>query len=254
VVPDRLALVLLPGLDGTGKLFARFSAALPEVIEPVVVPLPSEREHGSEHLVSAIREKLPTGRPYALLAESFSGPVAIRLASERPTDLVALVLVATFHRAPVAAWLAALRPFAGMLLTRPPPAWATRHLLAGDDAPAELVGAFREAIRETAPAVLAARVRTALDADESRALAACRVPILYVGGACDRLLRPKIPAELRHLQPAMELQTLDAPHLVLQRRPVESAGVISRFLGRLTEQGPAPEPRSSPAPTCDLDP
>ncbi len=182
--PERLPLLLLPGLDGTGKLFARFAAELPGNIEPTVIPLPAEPRPGLERLASAMRERLPIGRPYALLAESFSGPVAIRLAAEQPPDLVALV-----------------------------------H-------------AFREAVRETAPAVLAARVSTALDADEARALAACRVPVLYVGGARDRLLRPGIPAELKHLRPAMELRILDAPHLVLQREPVESARVVSGFLAR----------------------
>ncbi|HYD39340.1 MAG TPA: alpha/beta hydrolase, partial [Anaeromyxobacter sp.] len=224
---------------------------LPETVEPIVVPLPPHAGPGFERLVAAVREKLPVQRRYALLAESFSGPMAIRFASERPADLVALVLVATFHRSPVSPWLAALRPLASVLLSRPPPAWATRHLLAGNDALDDLVRDFREAVRETAPAVLAARIRTALDADEAGALAACRVPILYVGGARDRLLRSAIPNELKTLQLALELEVLDAPHLVLQRQPMESARVVSRFLERAKEPNLAREPRSSAAPTCD---
>lgn len=234
--PDgRLALLLLPGLDGTGALFAPFVAELSPQLAPVVVRLPERAGPSYDDLVAAIRAQLPTDRPFALLAESFSGPVALRLAAARPAGLRALVLVASFHRRPARPWLAALAalaPLASLALARPPPAWAARRLLAGDDAPAPLVAALRAAIRETAPAVLAARIRTALAVDATRALADCRVPILSLAGARDRLLRRAIQDELGAIQPRVEAQVLDAPHLVLQRRPREAARIVGSFLAR----------------------
>lgn len=229
----RLLLLLLPGLDGTGRLFSTFVEALPETIEPQIISLPREGGAGYEDLVACVREHLPSHRPFALLGESFSGPLAIRLAAEQPASLVALILVASFHRKPVVRWLAGLRRLAPLALSRPPPTWATRRLLAGDDAPSELATTFRNAVRENAPSVLGARVRAALDEDATEAFAACRVPILYLGGARDRLLRRTIPSELKRLQPALEVQLLDAPHLVLQRRPVAAARIVSRFLARI---------------------
>lgn len=229
--------MLLPGLDGTGKLFAPFVAALPAELEPVVLPLPAQAGPGYERLVEAVRERLPRGRPYALVAESFSGPAAIELAAGGPPGLRAVVLVASFHRRPAVRGLRLLAPLANVLLAHPPPAWATRRLLAGEDAPDDLVRSFQDAIGETSPAVLAARVRSALKADVTAALAACPVPILYVGGSRDRLLRPAIEGEMKRVQPALDVQLVDAPHLVLQRRPREAARIIARFLQRLATPG-----------------
>lgn len=111
----RLTLILLPGLDGTGRLFSRLAEQLPGELEPRVVALPTDRELGYAELVRHARDQLPQDRLFALLGESFSGPVALRLAAERPPGLVALVLVASFHRRPVAWWGRAVKPFANVL-------------------------------------------------------------------------------------------------------------------------------------------
>lgn len=227
---SRLPLVILPGLDGTGRLLSRFVGELPEALEPVVIPIPFDRPRGYGEVAEHVRGRLPAGRPFALLGESFSGPVALRLAAERPAGLVAVVLVASFHHRPVAPWLAAAAVAARALLTLPPPPFAVRHLLAGPAAPAELVRAVREAVRGVPAAVLAARVRAALAEDASAALAACPAPLLYLGGARDRLLRPALAEELHRLLPAAQLRFLEAPHLVLQLASHEAATVISGVL------------------------
>jgi pimeloyl-ACP methyl ester carboxylesterase len=43
-----------------------------------------------------VKWEVPAGEDYVLLAESFSGPVAIEIAAIHPTNLKALVLSATF--------------------------------------------------------------------------------------------------------------------------------------------------------------
>lgn len=229
---ERLLLLLLPGLDGTGKLFARFQAELPDDIEARVVPFPAGRIAGYDELVSYVRAQLPAGRRFTLLGESFSGPLALRLAAEQPPGLVAVVLVATFHRRPAPRWLAALGWLARLAFSRPPPAWAIRRALVGKDAPAALVDELRAAVGEVTPAVLAARVRAALAVDAAAALAACRAPLLYLGGSEDRILRRSLLRDMRQVQPALELRVLRAPHLVLQLEPLESAGIVSEFLAR----------------------
>jgi hypothetical protein len=62
----RLALVLLPGLDGTGRLFSRFVKQLPEELEPRVVPLPTDRTLGYPELAAHVRGQLPQDLPFAL--------------------------------------------------------------------------------------------------------------------------------------------------------------------------------------------
>ncbi|UUZ51553.1 alpha/beta hydrolase [Massilia sp. B-10] len=48
-----------------------------------------------------MRSRLPPAEPYFLLGESFSGPVAIALAAERPPMLLGLILSCTFARNPL---------------------------------------------------------------------------------------------------------------------------------------------------------
>lgn len=234
---ERPLLVLLPGLDGTGRLFAPFLAALGDGLEAEVVTYPPDRVFGYRELLERARPGLPRHRPYALVAESFSGPIALRLAAEAPPGLVAVVLVASFHRRPVGRWLAALRPLAELLVARRPPAWAVRLMLAGRDAPGALVAAFQDAAASVRGDVLARRVREALAVDASEALAAGPVPLLFLAGTEDRLLRPRLVDEARRLRPSAEVRSLPCAHLVLQARPREAAALIDEFLSRVATRG-----------------
>jgi pimeloyl-ACP methyl ester carboxylesterase len=51
-------------------------------------------------LESLVRESLPTDRPFVLLGESFSGPIAISLSARQLPQQVGLVLCSTFARNP----------------------------------------------------------------------------------------------------------------------------------------------------------
>ena len=92
------ALVLLPGMDGTGLMFGPILPFL-EGLDPRVVRYPAELTSYPDCLAFA-RAQLPLDRPFLLLGESFSGPIAIALAAERPEGLQGLVLCVTFARNP----------------------------------------------------------------------------------------------------------------------------------------------------------
>jgi hypothetical protein len=47
------ALLLLPGIDGTGKFLGEFAKALRPSVEPIVVPYPSDRALGYDGLRGA---------------------------------------------------------------------------------------------------------------------------------------------------------------------------------------------------------
>ncbi|MFZ5442492.1 MAG: alpha/beta fold hydrolase [Myxococcota bacterium] len=115
----------------------------------------------------------------------------------------------------------------------PLPRALIRLVLAGRDAPLELVEALRAEVAAVSPHVLSARMRAALSVDASDDARACPVPALYLGARDERLLRRGLAAELRALLPSLEVLELPAPHLVLQRAPVESAAAVASFLARL---------------------
>lgn len=231
-------LVLLPGLDGTGLFFESLMAALPLSLVPQVVRYPVDRALGYEALAALIAPQLPTDRPFVLLGESFAGPLALRLAAKVPPGLVALVLVATFHRRPASPALAMLRPFATTpVFALRMPGFVVRRLLAGVDASAEFVNAFQAGLSTVSPRVLAARAQAALTVDASEEARACRVPVLYLEAERDGLMRPALAEELRTLIPSLELQRLPVAHLVLQRLPRESAAAIEAFVARVHVAG-----------------
>ncbi|HMA00429.1 MAG TPA: hypothetical protein VKP66_20995 [Steroidobacteraceae bacterium] len=85
--PRLPLLLLLPGLDGTGKLFAAFLRALGPGVESRVVEYSPDEPLGYEELELRVRAALPRDRPYVLLGESFSGPIAMRIAASAPAGL-----------------------------------------------------------------------------------------------------------------------------------------------------------------------
>lgn len=93
-------IVILPGMHGTGELFAEFIAALPRAVESIVVSYPPDRPLNYAELEKLVRASLPVERPYVLLGESFSGPIAVSIAASKPAGLRGLMLVGSFVRNP----------------------------------------------------------------------------------------------------------------------------------------------------------
>lgn len=203
----------LPGMDGTGRLFA----PLQQHVELTAVAYP-DRAASYEELEEWLRDQLPS-EPFGLLAESFSGPLGLRIAADPPESLRALVLVATFGRSPVP-----LLPGAH-LWSRPaffthPPRWAIRALLVGSDAPASLVEQVQSVLRGVSAATMAARAE-AIRTVDVRGLTP-RVPALHLVADADRLVRRRFAEEL-----GVPLRELAGPHLLCQREPGSVAAALS---------------------------
>ncbi|WP_283190454.1 hypothetical protein [Pseudomonas sp. PMCC200344] len=93
-------LVLLPGMDGTGELFAAFASSMEREFDTLIITYPPNIPLSYTALESLVRESLPTDRPFVLLGESFSGPIAISLSARQPPQQLGLVLCGTFARNP----------------------------------------------------------------------------------------------------------------------------------------------------------
>lgn len=222
-------LVLLPGMDGTGDLFAAFAAELNSqdpALDVVIVRYPVDQRLGYAPLVDYARSQLPADGPFVLLGESFSGPVAISLAAASPPGLAGLILCCTFASNP-APLMRLLQP----LITRldHPPAFFLRHYLTGN-ADAALVPKVLAALARLAPGVLGARAAAVLDADANAALARLQVPVLYLRAMRDRLVSRRAAEDMRRRLPAMHIADFDTPHLLLQTRPREAAAGILHFI------------------------
>jgi pimeloyl-ACP methyl ester carboxylesterase len=227
------SIVLLPGMDGTGELFAPLVAALGDQFRAQVVSYPRAERLGYAALADRVRALLPRNEDYVLLAESFSGPLGVMLAAERPQRLRGLVLCATFARPP----LPLLRWMAPWAQTVPLAALPDRVLawgLLGSHATPSLLKAIRHAVQSV---VLAARVRAVAGVDVSVALSDVQVPVLYLQARNDRVVPPRALRPFMALGDRLQVVSCAGPHCLLQARAGDAAAAISAFVSGLTPGG-----------------
>jgi pimeloyl-ACP methyl ester carboxylesterase len=221
--------VLLPGLDGTGKLFSEFVKSLGPSIDSLVVSYPKDRSLGYDELEALVLAALPRDRPFVVLGESFSGPLAIRIAARRPAGLVALILCASFAKNPFP-WLSWARPLAAYLPVKSLPRWVRAPLMWGSASPQRAPAQMERAMAGVAPDVIRRRIGALLAVDETPALARLRLPILVLEAAHDRVISAAASRRILSVQPGAELAQIHGPHLLLQTRPAECAAAVLRFI------------------------
>lgn len=191
--------VMLPGLDGTGRMSVRFLSALQAhglTTQTIALPVSGAQDYAT--LAQTIRPQLPV-EPFVLLAESFSGPLAVALAAQQCAALRGLVLAATFARrpVPVPATGAAMLSVAWPL----PPLVLLARLLLGRWRNDERLSMLRDALAQVPASTLRQRAATTLRVDVRDMLGRIAVPTLCLQARHDRLLWPPSVAELLALLP-----------------------------------------------------
>jgi pimeloyl-[acyl-carrier protein] methyl ester esterase len=222
-----VSFLLLPGLDGSGALFEDFVRAAPSSHSINVMRYPRTNLSFDALAADAVRQLPPRSRSI-LLAESFGGPIALRIATLAPDRVLGVILCNSFVSAPVRS--AKFIPFA--LLPSRPPSRAVRRWLAGDEAPDDLVERARTVIGWLPRAVIAARVRMLSRLDDRTRLASIAAPLAYVRGTEDRLVDDSAMTEVQRIRPDAEVFRLAAPHFILQRSPAEAWNALGPLVER----------------------
>jgi pimeloyl-ACP methyl ester carboxylesterase len=221
--------VLLPGLDGTGILFRPLLAALQERVEAKVVAYPEKEKLSlSEHARWVIRQ-LPAEK-VVLLAESFSGLVALTLLTEASSRIREVIFVGAFAEPPrplllrFAPWVCG-----SASLARVAPAFILRRYCLGEEATATQLSLLREALAAVSPEVLAHRLSLA---GERHVFGKnpFTVPCRYFQATEDRLVPATCANWFAKKFTNFELERLTGPHFVLQARPQECAHAIVRIV------------------------
>ena len=227
-------LVLLPGLDGTGKLFADFLAALPDTFTTTVITYPTQKFLPHAELLPFVSEAVPKAGAFVLLAESFSTPIALEYAASNPPNLAGVVICARFVFKPMAGWSWIVKGVAKRWFFRiRAPRRILEYFLVGANAPPTLIQKLRQALRIVNPAVLSCRVREALDCDARNDLARTTVPIMNVQAAHDRLLAKSCSTEIFRIRPDVISAVVQGPHLILQREPQKVTNLVTAFVEQL---------------------
>lgn len=225
-----MRLVLLPGLNGSSNLFAPLLDALRDVdCQPLALPDQGPQDYAS--LTDRLLAELGHA-PFVLLGESFSGPLAFRLALRKPEGLRAVIFAATFLTRP--------SPFLALFRHMPmPPALVThapilRALCLGRDVEDAVLRRVQEEIRGLDQALLRARLGSlaGLRAVQGR----LAVPALQLWPQQDRLVAARAGGSLAAHCDDLRQVRLDGPHFILQARPHACAQAIRTFLADIAQQ------------------
>lgn len=219
-----MKIVLLPGLDGTGNLFSSLLHFLPAG-EVTVIALPDFGEQTYDALADYCQDKMPN-EPYILVAESFSGPIGIKLAAKDSGLMKRLVLVATFASPPkpIVSKLCSFLPIKS-LVRLPLSGVVLRMLFLGFSTPRQILESFLSAITSVPSEVIAQRLRVASSFECG--ISFVGVPTVYIQPTNDVLVPKKCFSSIEKLVGNIELKRVRGPHFILQASPRECAEIIT---------------------------
>ncbi len=223
-------LVLMPGLDSTGRLFAPVIPLLEQHFRLVVVTYPNLNSFND--YINCARSQLPAEPGYSLLAESFSGPVALALMAQQGDQIGPSVLSATFSRSPLQALtrMAAIIPSQLFSIgTLNEYCLDVSASSSGDDTDTKPLAV--DVTEQLDGSQLKHRIEVHSRIDITAMLPDIQTPLLYLRATRDRVVSEAHAEMLQNNLPSLQRIDIDAPHLLLQTRPRECCDHIFQHLG-----------------------
>lgn len=215
-------LILLPGLDGTGLLFEPLLEQLGNDFPVQVIRYSPDQCQSVQTLAAQVREQVVFDSETVLLAESFSGLVAVELLRQN-VPLHSVIFCASFASAP-RPWLlklATVLPLE-MLFRLPLPDF----LLCWLGLNARLIGLIRQVRKQVTPAVFAYRLRLIATAQPLALEKPWDVPCHYWRAADDWAVPERCVEALRRYFTVVEVTHIgQSGHFLLQSQPVVCANL-----------------------------
>jgi len=238
---QSLDCLLLPGLHGTGDLYAPLIKELEKRAAKKNVELnlkalsyPTNIKQRYHSLIEWLEQEIDfedSDRKIVIIAESFSSPIALRLADAYPEKVSGVVIASGFCASPVNMSFALL-PLRPLFMLSPPRA-ALRHFLLGDDATKEKLNELRAILNSIPSKILSQRLRNVLSLEEAKLPSIPETSLLLLQAQQDGLIPWEVQNQLESHLPHSETHWIDSPHLLFQTRPKLSAKHIVEFITHL---------------------
>lgn len=166
-----------------------------------------------------------------MLGESFSGPIAIRIAANPPPNLTGVIFCGTFAKNPfpLLGWAS---PLVFLVPIKSLPRWVRAPLMWGSKRDVRIPPRAERAIAGVDGAVVRRRIAALLTVDATEPLKRIELPALVIYAKRDRIVRYATTRWLFEQLPGTEVAAVDGPHLLLQAAPLECAAVVAEFLHR----------------------
>lgn len=219
----EMKIILLPRMDGTGKLFEPLRSLLPA--STIVFSLPQSGSQAYEFLANHIAEQLPN-EDFIIVAESFSGPIAALLAEHALENLKGIVFVATFLSCPkpVLVSLAKSLPLKSLLKIPFAKALISRYLLAGFN-----YTLFSAALEGVSNSILKERLNSIRTLNMVKKQSNLRA--LYLSASSDYLVSSGQISLFLTSFPSLQVEYVQGTHFLLQSNAKACSEIISKFAG-----------------------
>ena len=232
-------LVLVPGIDGTGKLFYRQIPRLEERFAVTPVRLRDDAQT-MDDLVADLDDEIARlaadGRPLSLLGESFGGALALSYAIAHPERVSRLVILNSF-----AHFGSQARLWLGYHLLRATP-WGMMRLvrqlnarrLHSPQTERDEIRRFHELMRTATRDGYLSRLRILRDYDIREQLPSISAPVLYLAADCDTLVPSVEQARLMSARtPAATMRILEGHgHSCLIAPDMDLASILEDWMPR----------------------
>ncbi|MDA8139324.1 MAG: alpha/beta hydrolase [Desulfobacteraceae bacterium] len=233
-------LIFLPGLDGTGISIEPLRKILPSEVKVQTIRYPAKERLNIDQTVQWAADQITPKEEVVVLAESFSGPVAVVLVASGRIRAKALILCATFARAPRPRLLGLRRylPIA-TLLKLPWPISILKYFVKGGRHSAEVLLGLWKQIKPVVPIeILLHRLEVIHQLDVRPWLKRVKVPCLYLQATGDHTVPAGALSDFTSAIPHLKVARIDGPHFLLQAQPRRSLAAIEDFLQHLTDSMP----------------
>lgn len=225
----RPSLILLPGLDGTGRLFAPLVDALGDACDTRIVSYPNLE--APDDYIALVEDTIPADSKPVLVAESFSGPIALALLAAHPDRFSGAVLSTTYARPPMGLVVSVahklrLSTFVNPVMNEQ----ILRLFCLNGVSDLGLIRDIVEVVRPIDRATMGSRLRAMVQMDGAPHLANVRCPVLVLSATRDRVVRRRFSESLLASLPDVTHRDVEGPHLLLQAAPTPCAAAILEFV------------------------
>jgi pimeloyl-ACP methyl ester carboxylesterase len=224
-------LVFMPGLDGTGLSFEPILPLLPTDAKITIVRYPKDKLLSFEETVECAAAQIPAGDPPIIIAESFSGPVAIQMIGSGRIKAKALILCATFAKSPRPIVWRIMRFLRLPLLIRPDmPKRFFKTVIGDDKLIAELMPLWKKVHANVPARIMDHRLKMINQVDVTKWLEKLEVPCCYLQATNDKIVPSSCAADFKRYTPLLEVKSINAPHFILQAQPQACLDAIEEFI------------------------
>lgn len=223
--------LLLPGMHGTDALWQRFTTAWSGPVRMVSYRCDPDATLGdyADQVESIVLGAGLHAGGVDLIAESFSGPVALAIVERQRIAVRRLVLIASFATIPHPWLLRAMArmPHAALSLLLGS-RMGVASVMANGVAHGGLRNEIMSAVQSIPPMVIASRLRVLAEARVPGVRCAC--PVLALQAADDRLVSARGMDSVRQSCAQLRVVRLAGPHLLAQASAEACAQEIRPFL------------------------